>query len=530
MSKAPSSIDPAKLLDAGKRCLATGRMAEAVQIARQLDARYPNNAAVVCFVGQIAKARGDVAAAEEMFSRAITLAPGKAAYYLHKADALCVLARQSEAEPLLDQALRLADKETYALQACGNLLVQLNHYEKALTAFTRALELLPDDAQLHLNIAAVHRFLGNLDEAANWADKAVGINPNTAQALFLRSDVRKATAQINNVADLRHHMAHSELSANTLFEAGFALSKEYEDMGQYDQAFDALQTANERRRKNFAYDVEVDIRRMDDIRAHYNSSFFERDIAGYQTDKTPVFILGMPRTGSTLLERFLEQHSCMTSAGERTEFSACLSELIKASNPDRAIDPQKLVEASVSVDFTKLGEAYIKRTSFYAGDTSHFIDKLPINFLYAGLIKTALPNAKIIHVRRDPMDTCYAIYKMLFDQTYPFAYDLEELASYYIAYDQLMTHWREILAEDLYELSYEDLVNDTEYTLKQALSFCELDWEDSCLDLAGNTKASTTASAAQARGEVYKSSLAKWKNFEAQLRPLQLRLQDAGLI
>jgi len=188
-----------------------------------------------------------------------------------------------------------------------------------------------------------------------------------------------------------------------------------------------------------------------------------------------------------------------------------------------------LVRSSSSLDFRQLGETYIKSTRPFTGNTPRFIDKLPLNFLYIGLIRLALPNATIINLQRNPMDTCYAIYKQLFVDAYPYSYDLEELARYYVAYHQLMEHWRDVLPGVIHTVRYEEFVDDVEHHTRQLLEACGLEWQPECLKFYENKEASTTASTAQIRRPVYKSSVGKWREYEEQLQPVVRILKNAGI-
>ena len=219
----------------------------------------------------------------------------------------------------------------------------------------------------------------------------------------------------------------------------------------------------------------------------------------------------------------------MHSAGELNNFTLKLMQQLKfiagADKPSR----DQLVALSTGVNFTELGEAYIASTRPYTGHTKRFIDKLPLNFLYAGLIHLALPNAKIINLKRHPLDTCYAIYKQLFIDGYPFSYDLEELGRYFIAYHRLMEHWNKVMPGVIHTVVYEDLVADVEGESRRLLEFCGLEWQAQCLKFYASKEASTTASTVQVRQPVYQSSVAKWRRYEKQLGPLIRVLEDAEI-
>jgi hypothetical protein len=193
------------------------------------------------------------------------------------------------------------------------------------------------------------------------------------------------------------------------------------------------------------------------------------------------------------------------------------------------MDRDELVRLSAELDFKKLGEAYISSTRPFTGHTARFIDKLPLNYLYVGLIHLALPNAKVINLKRNPLDTCYAIYKQLFVDAYPFSYDLEELGRYYVAYHQLMEHWHVVLPGVIHTVGYEDLVSDIESESRPLLEFCGLDWQPQCLKFHESKDASTTASTVQVRQPVYQSSVGKWRDYEKQMQPIVKILQQAGV-
>jgi hypothetical protein len=190
---------------------------------------------------------------------------------------------------------------------------------------------------------------------------------------------------------------------------------------------------------------------------------------------------------------------------------------------------RQLVQQTAELDFTRLGEAYLDSSRPLTGHTPHFIDKMPLNFLYAGLIHLALPHARIIHLVREPMDSCYAIYKRLFQDAYPWSYDLDEIADYYLAYRRLMTHWNKAMPGVIHELHYEELVTSAETCSRELLCHCDLIWEEQCLHFDQSTAPSTTASASQVRQPLYTSSIQRWRDYEQQLAPLAEKLREAGI-
>jgi hypothetical protein len=276
------------------------------------------------------------------------------------------------------------------------------------------------------------------------------------------------------------------------------------------------------------YDVATDLAILAKIREVYAASLFDGRIEGFDC-ADPIFIIGMPRTGTTLVERLLGSHSQVCAAGELNEFALELVRLARQLPGPTPTSRLDFVAATAGLDFRALGEGYVRRTRAMRDDRPFFIDKLPFNFLYAGLIHLALPRAKIISLRRHPLDTCYAVYKQLFKDAYPFSYDLDELGRYYIAYDELMRHWHSVMPGVIHTVAYEALVADLEGETRRLLDHCGLAWEEACLHFHRNSRASTTASAVQVRQPIYDTSIGKWRHYARQLEPLRASLERAGI-
>ena len=518
-----------KLLNEGQEYLLKNDLGKAEQVAVKLFQNYPETASTFGFIGSLAMQSGRFTAAEDFYTRAIGLTPNDASLYVERNKALLVLYRYEECLSSIDKAMSLNGDDPNIILSCAMQLSHLNSYERALELFTKALEFDPQNSAITLNIAMMHRSLGNLEEAEEYADKSIKIDPNTPNAFYARSDVRKVTEEDNHIQELEMHLAKSDLSKTSKHQCLHALAKEYEDIGEYGQSFENLQQSNSLRRHNFTYNVQDDVTFMTKMAENFSHAFFRDKPTGYTSDKTPIFVLGLPRAGSTLLERILGGHEDVTLMGERTEFDFCLRASVREAHPTGDIQQIDFAKAAAHVDFEKVGQNYLDKTSYVSGDTSHCLDKLPANYIYAGPIQIALPNAKIIHIKRNPMDACYAMYKMIFAEAYPFSYTLDELAAYYIAHHKLMAHWRDVLPTPMLEVNYEDLVEDTEETIRQLTEGCNLSWNSNILDHQSNTSLSTTASAAQIRQPIYKTAVERWRHYENQLEPLRKRLEEAGI-
>lgn len=500
-----------------------GRLRDAAFTCRELCETFPGFARGWHLGSEVALQLGNGAKALEYIERAIAIEPGNDVFRVRRAQLLLNERRLPEARAAL---AGLDPQEPAVLTAVGNVHLLMNEYDAALACYQRAAVLVPGDAGNCFNLATTLRYLGRLEEAEQAYDDALRADPNSYEAYYLRAGLRRQTPERNHVAALEAALAAGIEAWKGEVQVCYALAKEYEDLGDYQRSFAALRRGADRQRANMQYDVQDDVRTIDAIISTYSAGVCAQPVPGCR-DAEPIFVLGLPRTGTTLVDRILSSHSAVTSAGELNDFAIEMMKLIRAGGA-AAGSKTEAIAASLQLDFAQLGANYLRAAAPRTGGVRHFIDKMPLNYLYCGLIARALPDAKIIQLVRHPLDTCYAIYKQLFTLAYPFSYDLDDLAEYYCAYTRLMRHWHAVLPGRIHTMSYEALVADQEGESRRLLEFCELPWEDACLHFERNTAASTTASAAQVRQPIYRSSLAKWKKVERELQPLIGRLRERG--
>lgn len=415
-----------------------------------------------------------------------------------------------------------APEDPALLHALGLRCTLLGLHVEAERLCARARALRPDDPQQLYNHATALVALGRLEQAEATLDAVIALSPNDGDAWYNRATLRRQTPQRNHVTALRAQCAATAAASPMQVPLHYALAKELEDLGEHAAAFAALKQGADARRCGLSYRVEDDVATMRLIADAFDAGFFARDHAGCD-DARPLFVVGLPRSGTTLVDRILGSHSRVTSRGESTDLAMAL---VQCAGP--ASGKAELVRKSTALDFRALGERYCAHLS--DGDALRQIDKTPLNILYLGIVAAALPNARIVHLRRHPMDACYAMYKTLFRMGYPFSYDLDDLARYWLGYDALMAHWRRVLpAERFLEVDYEDLVANQDAVSRRLVAHAGLDWEDACLHFERNPQASLTASAAQVRQPMYRSSVGLWRRYERELAPLAARLRAAGI-
>ena len=510
------------------RSLRAGDARQALATCEQLNREHPNYASGWHTASQLALRLNSLAAALAAIDRALALEPGNTDGLLQRGLCLGRLGDTAALEPLVTQLATRKLSTAFRHSTLGMLYTQLERREEAVACYERAAALEPDRAKHYYNIAALQRSLVDVGRAETNFDRAIELDPADWEAIKVRSELRRQTPDNNHVAALEAMLDDGIADPRGEMHVCYALAKELEDFGEWERSFGYLKRGADKRRSVMRYDVQRDIDTMAGIRETFTAELFAAPTTGSDNDEA-IFIVGMPRTGTTLVERILGSHSAVYSAGELGNFATVLMQQVRARVKGPQPPRDELVQLSASIDFAALGDAYIESTRPFTGKTPRFIDKLPLNFLYVGLIRLALPNAKIINVRRHPLDTCYAVYKQLFVDAYPFSYDLEELARYYAAYDRLMRHWSTALPGAVCTIEYETLVEDFEPEVRRLLAHCGLAFEDACLRFHENRAASTTASTVQVRQPVYRSSVGKWREYRRQLAPLIAKLEDEGI-
>ncbi len=445
---------------------------------------------------------------------------------LRKAQALRASKATAALHECLAAAARLAGTVAAAHAAIGDFCTLGEDYPAAHAAYDKAVRLAPDQIRYRFNRAAVLRFLGQLDAAEQDYDAIIAAHPDDAEAWLNRSELRIQTGERNHVSALEQWAARGFSGWRQEVPVRFALAKEYEDLGLYADSWRQLHAGAALRRGHLQYDVNADLATVDWIRAAFPEALTHSD---GDPSGEPIFIVGMPRTGTTLLERILGGHRDVFAAGELAHFALAVVAATKRATGRPDLGRSDLIAASARADFRELGADYLSRTRPRTGHTRRFVDKMPLNYLYCGLIRRALPGARILHLTRHPMATCYAVYKTLFNQGYPFSYDLAELADYYAGYRRLMAHWHEALPGQILDVSYERLVTDPMGESQRVFEYCGLEWSPGCLDFHQGTSATTTASAAQVRRPIYRSSVDLWRHYATQLAPVAQRLDGAGI-
>jgi tetratricopeptide (TPR) repeat protein len=496
-------------------------------LSAELAASHPEHAPAWLAASHLAVGMRRIPEALRLIDRAVRLEPENPRYLIHRAQVLLELGRRAEAVECTVAAERAAASDPILLDTIGGLFNFANDHARALAAYDRAVGLAPDNAHFLFNRAAVRRFLGELAAAEDDYDRVIRLRPRDYEAYRNRSDLRTQTPQRNHVAQLRAVLAQHVPDWRGEVQLRFALAKELEDLGDHADSFRELARGAALRRAHLQYDPATDIATVDWIIEAYPRAPAAPDVRA-PTD-SPIFIVGLPRSGTTLVDRILSSHSAVRSAGELNDFALAVVASVGALAGPQLPPRRELVARSAGVDFAALGADYLRRARAGGAGPGRFTDKMPLNYLYCGLIRRALPQAKIVHLVRHPLAVCYAMYKNLFQDGYPFSYDLGEIGRYYLAYRRLMDHWRSTMPGVIHTVAYESLVADQLGESRRLLAYCGLEWEPACGEFHRNPYATTTASAAQVRRPIYDSSVAQWRRYATQLEPLRRQLEAAGI-
>lgn len=431
--------------------------------------------------------------------------------------------------------LNVTDDRVLALLA--DLFGKSEDHYSAKAAYERAIEVSADNAAHWCNYASILRIEGRIDEAVNALEKCIELDAAHCKAHWMLSSLKRQTKLDNHIQRLQQVSVSHNISKKAKMLINFALSKEYEDIGEYGKSFDCLSEACRLKRESIHYDVERDtlpLRQLEDL---FDSEYVDRMSGSGYTECTPIFIVGLPRTGSTLIEQILGATEKLLAAGELPFFG---NEVARAfRDPARqTVDFSRL--KAKDVNYRELGRRYIEKSIAFIQSARHkaafdpsdtFIDKMPRNFLYVGFILLALPEAKIIVTQRNAMDTCLSNLKQLYnDPFYQFSYGLDEMGTYFIAYHRLMQHWLRLFGKRILTVKYEEFVDRPDVNAERIFEYCGVSWDRKYLDYAEQSRLVATASATQVREAIGKNSVNRWKKYRQPLQPLLSQLSEAGVI
>lgn len=479
-------------------------------------------------LGLAAAEIGEVAKAVPLLQAAVDRGP-QAEHLAQLARIFSLMHLDGRAAEAARKAISLDPTDARTLDTIGCVMARIGDHEGSLAPFRKAVEAEPDNLDYRYNLGAACGFTGQVEEAREQYEAILAADPADARTHYALALLTRATDEANHVPRLRSALEAATDPAASL-RIGYALAKELEDLGDQD-AFEYLKGTNEAHKRATGYDFASDAAIFDAIEAQFsNPGTVEPEVA-QAGNRSPIFIVGMPRTGTTLVDRIISSHPQVQSAGELQAMPVAVKRL--SGTASRTVIDPETVAASMRIDPAQLRAAYLENASPHVPDGAHrFIDKLPANFLYVGHMARAMPDARIVCLRRDPMDTVWSNYKNLFasqSMFYAYSYDLLDTARYYARFAQLMDIWDRLFPGRVLQLSYEELVADQEGQTRRLLEHCSLPWDEACLHFHQNRSAVATPSAAQVRRSLNSEAVGKWRRYEQQLERVRQWFADHGI-
>ncbi len=487
----------------------------------------PKHAPIHFFAGIAGMEQGQLATALQHLRRATQLDPAQVEFATHFARALSFAQLSREALLAADQALALSPQSAEILDMLGAVYVQGNAHAKAAAAFRQSTLLAPERAAHHFNLATSLIALGDADAAEQELATCLSLDPIFWRAHLTLAHLRQQSPTSHHLPRLQALLAQTRGDAIATACVHLALAKEYEDLADYANAFEHLRLGKAASRERIVYTSGDD----EALFAALARAFPQPPLQSTgNPSNEPIFVFGMPRSGTSVVERILSSHPQVTSAGELQHFGRALGRAWGSRSP-LWLDPD-IAGSAQRIDWQRVGTDYLASTRPATGETARFVDKLPHNFLYAGFIACAFPNAKMICLRRHPMDTCLGNFRQWFGERLPYynySFDLLDTGRYYVLFDRLMAHWQQVFPGRILEVQYESLVHSPETVSRQLLEFCGLPWNDACLHFERNPAPMGSASALQVREPLHASAIGRWKRYQTQLADLHQLLTDAGI-
>ena len=477
----------------------------------------PEHPEVLHLLGVVAQQRGNHSKAVGLIERALDRIPHHPIFHNNLGN---ILLDAGDSNTAIDHYRQAIEVEPAYVDAHFNLGVALerrDQVQEAIASYRKTLTLNAEYLEARHNLGAILESLGDVKGALVEYRKAIVASPDYARAYYRIASAAPALLEKSERQAMEVLLSKLDPASDPAIHLHFGLASAYAEVGRADDAFAHWESGNREKRSTYTYDVADSTQFHQRIADQFPPEPFNTRAGQGHDDDAPIFVVGMPRSGTTLVEQILASHPRVSGVGELT----ILRDIIRGigNNLDAGDYPEFI--RTLDPDHLRLAaQEYLQELRARAPSAPRVVDKMPGNFLYVGMIKLMLPNARVIHCVRNAAATCFSCYAQLFNSPQRFTYDLTELGTYYASYRRLMAHWHQVLPGRIFDLHYEDLVADQETLTRRLLEFCGLDWDESCLAFHETQRSVRTASATQVRQPIYKSALTGWRNYEERLVPL----------
>ena len=504
------------LLYKGVRHLQASRFRKAENAFKKILVEDENNIDALRFMGILAFKSGNHDIAEAMFTRALQVDPTYTLVWANLAQVFSVTGQLDKAKKSFKNILNMEPKNGLIWAEYGTVLTKLARYSDGKDAYLKALKFKPNSPRVYLSLGHVYKTMGEIDNSINSYKSTIKQNNLSGEAYWSLANLKTYSFTKDEIKNMEATL-DTEISDIERCQMHFALGKAYEVKKDYNNSFINYSKGNRVKKGLIKYSSRETSEKTKKVLDFFNEENISSLSNSSTLDRDPIFVLGMPRSGSTLVDQIISSHSMVDGTQELPNIIKIAAEL----NNDSDDNYPEVLEDFKSNELSALGLDYIRETKWARESAPFFIDKMPNNFIHIGLIKTILPNAKIIDTRRDAMDTCFSCFKQFFARGQLFTYSLEDLGNYYVDYIKAMNHWHKVYGEDIYTVHYDNVINNTESTIRELIEYCELPFEDNCLEFYKSSRPVKTPSAEQVRQPIYKSGLNYWKNYADFLSPLK---------
>ena len=497
----------------GIRHVKAGRLKLAEEAYKNVIKKDKNNIDALRLLGLLAFKTKDYNIAERLFIRVLELDPTFSLAWDNLAKLFRIQNKLSKSIPAFENLIKLDPDNFEALVSLGTVYIKLSKYYEGINLYEKSLKIKPENPRVYLSLGHALKTVGEREKSETAYHNAIKYFPFSGEAYWSLANLKTYKFSQKEISNMELSI-NKNMHPNELIQMHFALGKAYESNNQFEKSFNHYREGNWLQRKQIKYNAEDYKISIDEIIDFFknNNDIFKSKSSLNNDD--PIFILGLPRSGSTLIEQILSSHSLIEGTQELPNIMA-ISRDIKLIDQNNGY-PENLLGIDSSV-FNDLGQKYIDETKWARSSKPFFIDKMPNNFVHIGLIKLILPNAKIIDARRNPMDSCFSCFKQYFAKGQHFTYDLDDIARYYKDYLRLMNFWNELFPGEIFTINYEDVINEPNQKITELLSFCNVEFEDSCLNFHKSKRPVKTASSEQVRQPMYKTGLDYWKNYRNNL-------------
>ena len=517
------TLTPEQCLVMADQLLHAGQKQQAVNILLECLERSPGHAQLSLKLARLLHQHRHNTEAVKILKQAYSASNSDLELSYMLAALLHVEGHFSQAENIIKACIANHPESAQAYNLLGSTLIEQNQYDAAIDAFEQSIQLNPNSADAYNNLAWALRALGRKDEAIQHFEKAFAVDEQATEALSGLLLLKTYTEKSPEFTKVESLINSGQLKFKQSTELQFSLGKAYEDIKDYPSAFRHFQQANKRWRKSLNYSIQNDQALFDALKKQFNKDSLASATSQLGEQPQPIFVVGMPRSSTTLIEQILSSHSAIVGGGELPFLEQLLL------TPDKSI---KWKSSLSQTDRQSLAQRYLSQMQQHQalniGKTTRYVtDKLPQNFRFIGAILSLFPDAKIIHCKRHPMDTCLSLFKHHFPMAnHHYAYDLKELGQYYNLYEDLMQHWHSIAPGTIFDIQYEDLLENFEPAVSKLLTYCGLDFEAGCLAFEQNKRVVRTASSDQVRQGLFKQGAGRWQHYAQQLMPLKASLQS----